>query len=97
MESLEERTNKVKDKEHLLLRLNQRHQPVSHQIKQAADLEIINCHFKHFKFVSLYLCCSGNVNLSKSRVVPGGVSSGEQVGELTICFQAVHRLEVKHL
>ena len=41
MESLEERTNKVKDKEHLLLRLNQRHQPVSHQIKQAADLEMI--------------------------------------------------------
>ena len=91
MESLEERTNKVKDKEHLLLRLDQRHQPVSHQIKQAAGLEIINCRF------NLYLCCSGNVNLSKSRVVPGGVSSGEQVGELTICFQAVHRLEVKHL
>ena len=91
MESLEERTNKVKDKEHLLLRLNQRHQPVSHQIKQAADLEIMNCRF------NLCVCCSGNVNLSKSRVVPGGVSSGEQVGELTICFQAVHRLEVKHL
>ena len=53
MESLEERTNKVKDKEHLLLRLNQRHQPVSHQIKQAADLEIINCHFKH---LCLFLC-----------------------------------------
>ena len=29
--------------------------------------------------------------------MPGGVSCGEQVGELTVGFQVVHSLEVEHL
>ena len=29
--------------------------------------------------------------------MPGGMSCGKQIGELTVCFQAVHCLEVKHL
>ena len=41
MESLEERTNKVEDKEHLLLSFNEGNQPVPHQVKQAADLGFI--------------------------------------------------------
>ena len=43
MESLEERTDKVENKKHLLLSLNKRHQPISHQVEQAADLGFINC------------------------------------------------------
>ena len=41
VESLEERTDKVENEEHLLLSLDEGHQPVSHQVEEAADLEFI--------------------------------------------------------
>ena len=41
VESLEERTDKVENKEHLLLSLYEGHQPVSHQVEQATDLGFI--------------------------------------------------------
>ena len=41
VESLEERTDKVENKEHLLLSLYEGHQPVSHQVERATDLGFI--------------------------------------------------------